>query len=272
MLGYTSRMRVSHHDGGEYMRFALDLADRAGHAILQFFRSNVVVDNKRNTGNFDPVTAADKEAERIIRAALEHRYPEHGIFGEEFGHRPGNGLTWVIDPIDGTRAFMTGMLHWGVLLALFDGEQPVLGVMHQPFTGESFFGDNAAAYYRRAGREQRLRCRACTDLGDAVLATTNPKYFVGEEQDALQRLESRVKLSRYGGDCYMYAMLAMGYIDLATDGTLQAYDIQALIPIIRGAGGVVTTIDGGDASMGGTVVAAGSRGLHERALACMAGS
>jgi myo-inositol-1(or 4)-monophosphatase len=162
------------------------------------------------------------------------------------------------------------MLHWGLLLALFDGERPILGIMHQPFTGEFFYGDNATAFYRRGGQEQVLRCRECPSIEEAVLTTTSPKLFrEPEEREAFDRLEAAVKLSKYGGDCYIYAMLAMGFVDLATDAGLQAYDIQALMPIIRGAGGVVSTIDGGNASMGGFVLASGSERLHKLALARM---
>jgi myo-inositol-1(or 4)-monophosphatase len=248
----------------------LELAERAGRATLPHFRADAIVEDKRTHGRFDPVTEADREAERVIRDGIAQAYPKHGILGEEFGHESGNGLTWVVDPIDGTRAFMTGMLHWGVLLALFDGEKPVLGVMHQPFTGETFYGTNEVAYYRHGSQERRLRTRACDSLEEAVLTTTSPKLFrAPEERAAFDRMEAAVKLSKYGGDCYIYAMLAMGYVDLAADCGLKPYDIQALMPIIRGAGGVVSTVRGADASMGGFVVAAGSRQLHTLALACM---
>ena len=256
----------------ELLDFAVSLAESAGQATLPHFRSELAVDNKRGDDGFDPVTEADREAERVIREGIADAYPSHGVYGEEFGLTGGNGLTWVIDPIDGTRAFMTGMLHWGVLLALFDGEQPVLGVLHQPFTGETFYGTNDAAFYRRGDQERVLRCRPCPSLGDAVLTTTSPRLFEDPaERAAFDRLESAVKLSRYGGDCYIYAMLAMGFVDLATDAGLNAYDIQAIMPIVRGAGGVITTIDGGDPSMGGFVVAAGDAELHAAALRRMTG-
>lgn len=272
MLKYGPRVEIGAEELDALLKFAVDLAVRAGEATLPYFRSDVVVEDKRPEGRFDPVTEADRDAERVIRAGIQAAYPQHGVFGEEFGLQVGNGLTWVIDPIDGTRAFMTGMLHWGVLLALFDGERPVLGVMHQPFTNETFFGDNREAWYRQGSQHHRLRTRSCTSLNQAVLTTTSPKLFADPaERSGFDRLEAAVKLSKYGGDCYIYAMLAMGYVDLATDATLQPYDIQALMPIIRGAGGVVTTLDGGDASLGGTVVAAGSQSLLDAALSCMQG-
>jgi len=272
MLRFSEPVPVGAAELEECTRVALELAQRAGEATLEYFRAVLVVDNKRGDRGFDPVTEADRAAERVIREGLRKHFPRHGVFGEEFGYQSGNGLTWVIDPIDGTRAFMTGMLHWGLLLALFDGEKPVLGVMHQPFTGEFFYGDNVTAVYRRGGEERTLRCRECPSIEEAVLTTTSPKLFQGPgEREAFDRLESAVKLSKYGGDCYIYAMLAMGFVDLATDAGLQAYDIQALMPIIRGAGGVVSTIDRGNASMGGLIVAAGSERLHELALARMTG-
>lgn len=267
MLTYSDRVIVSPREVADLVAFAIEVAERAGRATLRYFRSAVAVEDKRTEGRFDPVTAADGEAELVVRQAIEDRYPRHGILGEEFGHRPGNGLTWVIDPIDGTRAFMTGMLHWGVLLALFDGETPVLGVMHQPFTGETFHGDNVAAYYRHAGRQRPLHCRPCRSLEEAVLMTTSPRWFrTPQERAAFDRLEGAVKMSKYGGDCYIYAMLAMGLVDLATDASLKPYDIQALIPIVRGAGGVVSTVRGENASFGGMVVAAGDAHLHRLAL------
>lgn len=266
MLQYSDAVSLQPAEITELTAFAVDLAVRAGRVTLPYFRTALAVDDKRTGGRFDPVTAADREAEQVIRAGVQGSYPDHGIFGEEFGHQSGNGLTWVVDPIDGTRAFMTGMLHWGVLLALFDGEKPVLGVMHQPFTGETFFGTNDAAFYRHGGQQHALRCRPCDALDAAVLTTTSPRFFADSERTLFSRLEAAAKLTRYGGDCYIYAMLAMGQVDLATDAGLNAYDIQALMPIIRGAGGVVTTVDGGDPSMGGFVVAAGSEALHRLAL------
>ena len=272
MLDYSEPVPVTPETRDAYLRFGLLAAERAGQATLPFFRAPLAVENKRSDGRFDPVTEADRAAEQVFRDALQSEYPEHGIFGEEYGHESGNGLTWVIDPIDGTRAFMAGMLHWGLLLALFDGQKPILGVMYQPFTEEFFFGDNQRSWYRRGAVQRALQSRQCAGLSDAMLTTTSPGLFRGVgEREAFDRLERQVKVSKYGGDCYIYAMLAMGYVDLATDSGLQPYDIQALMPIIRGAGGVITTVDGGNASMGGFVVASGCAELHAAALRCLAG-
>jgi myo-inositol-1(or 4)-monophosphatase len=272
MFDYSDPVAVSEGQLTQYLQLGLEVAEEAGRVTLPYFRSALAVTNKRDDGRFDPVTEADRAAEQVIRARLAERVPEHGIFGEEFGHVSGNGLTWVIDPIDGTRAFMTGMLHWGLLLALFDGRRPILGIMHQPFTGELFYGDGRSAHYRRGDESRVLRVSPSATLGDAVLTTTSPGLISDpRERAAFDRLEQAVKLSKYGGDCYIYAMLAMGYVDLAVDGGLQPYDIQALMPIIEGAGGMVTTADGGDPGMGGFIVAASGSELHADALACMWG-
>jgi histidinol phosphatase-like enzyme (inositol monophosphatase family) len=237
--------------------------------ILPHFRNNPLVTNKRSDG-FDPVTVADNAAEAVIRAGIEARFPNHGIFGEELGHQSGAGLTWVIDPIDGTRAFMTGMLHWGVLIALFDGAAPVLGVMYQPFTDEMCVGTNDTADYRRGALSRALKVRACASVADAILATTAPEAFESRvERAAFNALGERVRLVRYGGDCYQYCMLAMGYVDLVVEAGLKPYDIQALMPIVRGAGGIVTAWDGDDASMGGRVIAAGDARVHREAMAIL---
>ncbi len=271
MLEYSPPVSVSDDQRREFLDFAVTAAVEAGAATLPFFRAETVIQNKLEGAGFDPVTEGDKAAELVLRESIGKAYPSHGICGEEFGLEDGNGLTWVIDPIDGTRAFMSGMLHWGLLLGLFDGERPIVGVMYQPYTEELWCGDGQRAEFRRAGNSRVLQTRSCADISDAVLTTTSPNYFKGEEGEAFRRLESSVKLSKYGGDCYIYGMLAMGFVDLATDGTLNPYDIQGLIPIIEGAGGVVTTYAGGNPSLGGTVLAAGNAELHRLALDVLAG-
>lgn len=266
MLTYQEPLTVSDNLSHELLQFAISAAIKAGAETLPYFRTDATVENKLDDGRFDPVTEADKAVELVLRDLIRSKYPTHGICGEEFGVEAGDGLTWVIDPIDGTRAFMSGMLHWGLLLGLFNGERPVVGVMYQPYTEEIWAGDGRSATFRRRGEIRSLRSRTCPSLSEAVLATTTPVLFEGREREGFQRLERSVKLSRYGGDCYLWAMVAMGYVDLATDANLKAYDIQGLIPIIEGAGGVVSTYSGGNPSLGGTILASGSRELHEAAL------
>jgi len=265
-LKYGVAAPVSDSLRRELLEFAVEIAVPAGRATLPFFRSELEVSNKLDGDRFDPVTEADRAAENVLRELIGARYPAHGVFGEEFGHQDGDGLTWVIDPIDGTRAFMSGMLHWGLVLGLFDGERPIVGLMYQPFTDELFFGDCRGAWYRRGGAEREIRTRYCRSLGEAVLTTTTPVLFEGREERGFRALERGVKLCRYGGDCYIYAMLAMGNVDLATDARLNPYDIQGLIPVIEGAGGVITTWSGEPAALGGTVLASGCEELHRSAL------
>ena len=224
------------------------------------------------TGGFDPVTAADRAAEQVIRTAITAAFPEHAILGEEHGRQDGSSdLTWVIDPIDGTRSFILGQLHWGVLVALHDGTRPIVGVMHQPYVGETFTGAAGGAEWRRGAQRRRLRTRACASLDQAVLATTHPDVFATRaERAAFDLLASRARMVRYGGDCYSYCLLAMGLIDAVIESTLQPYDVQALIPIVEGAGGCMTTWGGEPADQGGQVIAAGDPVLHRALLEVLA--
>lgn len=259
----------------EYVSFACHLADLAGRTILPYFRQRIDVENKKNKiagGGYDPVTLADKEAERAIRDEIQRVHPGHAILGEEHGHKAGtDGLTWIIDPIDGTRAFIIGQLHWGVLIALNDGTRPVVGVMHQPYTGETFVGSRLGAEMRRGSSTTPLKVRECPRLDDAVVSATDPAMFTGPgERDAFRAVAEKSRMRRYGGDCYSYCLLAAGLIDLVIESRLQPYDIQPLIPIIEAAGGIVTSWSGGAPYDGGQIIAAGDRDLHKIALAILA--
>ena len=235
-LEFSDRVSVSSSELEELADFARLTVIAAGKAALPYFRQNARVSNKSDTG-FDPVTQADRDVESAIRSAVERAYPAHGIYGEEFGQRGGNGLTWVVDPIDGTRAFMSGMLHWGVLLGLFDGEDVIVGAVYQPYVDELFIGYGGNAWHIRGGKKVLLRASACSDPGHAVLATTGPEWYTHENQAQFARLQGAAKMTRFGGDCYVHAMVASGGVDIGIDPGLKAYDIQALIPIVRGAGG-----------------------------------
>jgi len=268
VLEFSSPFPVSADERAEYLAFAKAVAVEAGLATLPYFRKSSDVmglENKAAEG-FDPVTVADREAEAVIRERIKQAYPNHGIYGEEFGLEPGCGLTWVIDPIDGTRAFMSGMLHWGVLLALFDGENPIVGVLYQPYTGELFFGDGLTAGLVRGGKEQSIHTASLSTLATATTCTTGIEWLGQPEQAKYQQLAKAAQLNRIGGDCYLFALVGMGQIHVGLDGSLNPYDIQALIPIIRGAGGVITTWGGGNPSLGGHVVASANEALHEQAL------
>lgn len=265
-FGYSPQISVSAEQKQEFLAFAERCASLAGLQALPYFRTQLEVENKLGDGDFDPVTKADRAVENKVRQQIAEAYPDHGICGEEFGFRSGNGLTWVIDPIDGTRAFMSGMLHWGVLLALFDGQQPIVGVMYQPYVDELFSGDGESSWFSRAGERRAIKSSACVQMDDAVLCTTGVEWYAERERTQFERLKEVAKLTRIGGDCYVHALVAIGSVDVATDAALNPYDIQALIPIIRGAGGVVTTFDGGSAAMGGTVLCAANETLHAVAL------
>jgi len=254
--------------------FAHALADISGKAILPYFRKPITVTNKAGVSAFDPVTAADRAAERAIRKAILARFPDHGIVGEEFAAVAGSSrYRWLIDPIDGTRAFIMGSPLWGTLLGLMDGSEPVLGLMDQPFTGERFWSDRRGARWRGPQRKaRRITTRACARLGDAILTSTHPEMFrAGEEAARFDAVRARVRMTRYGGDCYGYCLLAAGYVDLVIETSLKPYDIMPLVPIIEAAGGIVTTWDGTPATDGGRIVAAGDRRVHQEALAILRG-
>lgn len=242
------------------------LAEAAAAETLPRFRQFGSVSNKLAVG-FDPVTEADREAERAIRAVLRETFPEHGILGEEWGgERLDSRHVWVIDPIDGTRSFISGIPLWGTLVGLLENGDAVAGLMAQPFTGELFFTDGMTALYEGPGGPRELRTRKTTQLADATLCTTTPSLFSAEERPLYNELEKAVRLPRYGTDCYAYAMLAAGQVDLVAESGLQPYDIVALIPIIEKAGGVITDWQGGPAEKGGRVLAAATPKLHAEAM------
>jgi myo-inositol-1(or 4)-monophosphatase len=249
--------------------FALELAYTAGGIAHAHFRQPITVENKGATA-FDPVTNADRAIERVLRTAIVARYPDHGIVAEEEGEHVGSGeYTWFIDPIDGTRAFMMGSPLWGTLIGLMRREQPLVGLLVQPVLEEIFFGGPSGSWLIKAERRDRLKSRACTALGTAVLASTHPDMFKGQKAESFRALAAMCLLSRFGGDCYNYAMLAAGFVDLVVESQLKPYDIVPLIPILEGAGCVVTDWSGRPPLGGGDVVAAGSRELHQAALAVL---
>jgi histidinol phosphatase-like enzyme (inositol monophosphatase family) len=243
----------------------------AGPIALEYFRTDMAVDNKLAGITYDPVTEADRRVEEHVRAAINARFPDHQVIGEEGGTTGSGPISWIIDPIDGTRAFISGMPTWGTLLGLVVDGEPVAGVMHQPFTDETFAADPArGSRFLHAGTERRLRTRATATLEDAVLYSTHPTMLEwAGVADHYRALASRVRLQRWGGDCYAFALVAMGTIDLAVDGCLMPYDIVPLIPIIELAGGVVTDLEGQVPMAGGTVIAAANPDLHAEALAAL---
>jgi histidinol phosphatase-like enzyme (inositol monophosphatase family) len=253
----------------DILEFTYRTALAAGKAILPHFRVALDVADKGGMRGYDPVTVADRAGEAVIRARIARTFPNHGIRGEELGWQTGSSRhTWVIDPIDGTRSFILGQMHWATLIALNDGERVVAGVAHQPYVGETFLAEAGAPAEWRHGRERRrLRTRRCRSVDEAVLVCTDPTMFRNtRDRAAFRRVADKVRLTRWGGDCYAYCLLAMGLIDVVIESSLHAYDIQALIPIVESAGGSITAWNGGRCDEGGSVVACGDRALHPKVL------
>lgn len=251
--------------------FFHELADLADAETLPRYRTVLDIDTKFKPGySFDPVTEADREAERIIRAAIGVAFPSHAILGEEFGESGEGPIKWVLDPVDGTRPFICGLPVWGTLIGLMQDNRAVMGMMSQPFTGERFWADESGAWLERGGEKQAMYTRSDATLADAIMHTTTPETWKGAAGDQFATLTSQVRMTRYGGECYAMAMLAAGRIDICVEPSLQPYDIVALIPIIEQAGGVITTVDGGRAEAGGMIVASANATLHEAVLKVMA--
>ncbi len=251
----------------DFEAFIGRLATASGETILPFFRTSLSIDNKSVAHDFDPVTEADRAAEAVMRRLIKANFPQHGIVGEEFGNEHEDAeYVWVLDPIDGTKSFIAGFPTWGTLIALAHRGMPVFGMMHQPFIGERFSGDNGSAFYSGSAGKRRLAVRRCASLQDVTMFTTSPLLMNEADRAIFGRVEQAVRLTRYGGDCYSYCMLAAGHLDLVIETELKPYDITALIPIIAGAGGIVTTWEGKPATAGGRIIAAGDRRVHEAAL------
>jgi histidinol phosphatase-like enzyme (inositol monophosphatase family) len=245
-------------------------AAAAGHTLPRF-RTALAVDNKLS-GGFDPVTEADREAERVVREVIAARFPDHGIVGEELDDKTGDSpYTWIVDPIDGTRAFIAGVPVWGTLIGLMHNGRAVAGLMAQPFTGELYASVGGKAWYRRGPERTTLRTSAVTSLATAKMTATSPDIFALSGTLApWDAIRGAVRLTRYGLDCYGYCLLAAGHLDLVVEAALKDVDICPLIPIIESAGGIVTTWTGAPAEQGGNCIAAATPELHAEALRLLA--
>jgi inositol-phosphate phosphatase / L-galactose 1-phosphate phosphatase / histidinol-phosphatase len=251
-----------------FLALALRLADAAGAAIRPYFRQPLAVDDKPD---LTPVTAADRAAEAAMRSLIEGQYPGHGIIGEEFGRlREDAEFVWTLDPIDGTKSFISGVPLFGTLIALARGKRPILGIIDQPISRERWVG--------AAGRPTTLngapvRCRNCSDLAGATLFATTPDMFKDADAAAFARVSSVVKLTRFGADCYAYGLLAAGFVDLVLEASLKPYDFCAMVPIVEGAGGLATDWRGADLDLvsDGRILVAGDRRSHKAALALIGG-
>ena len=249
------------------IEFLFRLAEAASAETLPRFRQKLAIESKLKAGyRFDPVTEADREAERVIRELISSEFPDHAILGEEFGSSGDGPIKWVIDPVDGTRPFICGIPVWGTLIGLTVDGVARLGMMSQPYTRETFWADSSGSWMDIPTGRHPLRSSTTETLSDAILHVNSPEPFKGSLKEKLGVLDSVVRMTRYGGECYAFAMLAAGQIDLCVETGIQPYDIVALIPIIENAGGVVTTTTGGRAEQGGDILISGNRFLHEAAL------
>ncbi|MFT7060641.1 MAG: histidinol phosphatase-like enzyme (inositol monophosphatase family) [Pseudorhodobacter sp.] len=246
---------------------AFELADAARIETLAHFRKSGLTADTKETDRFDPVTIADRASELAMRAILARRRPQDGILGEEFGPTQGSsGLTWVLDPIDGTRGYLSGTPTWGVLISVADASGPIYGLIDQPYIGERFEGGFGIAEVTGPMGTAPLRCRPPRPLSQSILFSTFPEVGTPQEAAAFRRVAPQARLVRYGMDCYAYGLVAAGSIDLVIEAGLQTYDVQAPIAVIQAAGGIVTNWQGGAAHQGGQVLAAANAEIHAEAL------
>jgi myo-inositol-1(or 4)-monophosphatase len=250
-----------------FRAFMRELADAAQGETLSRSGLPIAAEDKGGGRGFDPVTEADREAERVMREMIEERFPDHGISGEEFPHKQAAGpFQWSLDPIDGTRSFICGMPTWVTLVALLDDGAPAIGLIDAPRLGERYLGDGESTLLISANGEVRLSSSSCESLADTRFSTTDPYLFQGAEADPFAELRKRVRTTRYGHDGYAYGRLAAGSIDLIVETGLKAHDYNALIPVVRGSGGVIGNWSGGDDFTAGQIVAAATPRLFEEAV------
>ena len=266
----TRDISISAVDAADIISTAAELARVAREATLLHFRSAGLTADNKESDRFDPVTVADRLSEERMRAILARRRPKDAILGEEFGRSEGSsGLTWVLDPIDGTRGYLSGTPTWGVLISVADDLGPVYGLIDQPYIGERFEGGLGRAEVNGPMGQRALKTRAPRALSEAILFSTFPEVGTALEGEAFRRVAAQAKLVRYGMDCYAYALIAAGQIDLVIEAGLQAYDVQAPIAVIEAAGGIVTDWQGKPCPQGGQILAAANARIHAEALALL---
>jgi inositol-phosphate phosphatase/L-galactose 1-phosphate phosphatase/histidinol-phosphatase len=255
-------------DLDSFLTFAHRFADAAGEVIRPYFRRPLAI---RDKADLSPVTAADREAEEVMRALIERHFPEHGILGEEFGSvREDAEFVWVLDPIDGTKSFISGVPLFGTLIALTRAGRPILGVIDQPISRERWAGASGRPTTLNGAS---IRSRACPMLAAATLFATTPDMFRGQDAASFARVSADVKLTRFGADCYAYGLLAAGFVDLVLEASLKPYDFCAMVPVVEGAGGVATDWQGDRLHLAsdGRILVAGDRRAHDAALALLGG-
>ena len=248
---------------------AISFAKEGGAIAMKYFREDFTIENK-GVIKFDPVTEADKNTELKIRSLIEENYPDDNILGEEYKKKEGtSSLTWVIDPIDGTKAFISGMPTWGVLLSVVSNGRAILGVIYQPLTGEIFaggFGDAFFSLSTRVNVKKSIKVRECESLEKAIVATSYPRSSLKSQQTNLETVLKNSRLDRYGLDCYAYALLAYGQLDSVVEFGLQEYDIRAPEALILSAGGIITNLDGSYPLSGGDIIASGDERVHQQLI------
>lgn len=257
------------HEKQSLLKDARKIVVEAGKITNSYFKQRLIIENKQENA-FNPVTVADKLTEKKMREMLEELYPDDAIVGEEFGKKEGlTDFTWIIDPIDGTKAFISGIPTWGILLSLVRNNEPIIGVIYQPFTDEIFWGGFGQSFKQlgvMSGNPQSLSVRKCENISDAVVATSSPVISNKRFQNGLDKIMNICKLERYGIDCYAYAMLADGSIDAVIEFGLQEYDIRAPEAIVLSAGGLVSNLDGSYPLTGGDVIASGDPRVHDQLI------
>ena len=257
----------------ELIAFAHELAEASGGIIRRYFRQTLQVESKGEEA-FDPVTQADHEAEAVMRSMVDARFPDHAILGEEqVNTNVGASMRWILDSIDGTRSFIMGLPLWGTLIALYDGDKPLLGVMNQPFIQERFEGSAQGSFHIKGGVKVPLKTRDCRDIRGAVLGATDPAMFFGETFEGLAK---QTKMRRFGGDCYLYCALASGWIDAVVEADLRYHDVLPVVPIVEGSGGIITDWNGKPFSCQTSgefrTIAAGDIQLHQNILEALKNS
>lgn len=253
-----------------FLDFAHRLADAARGETMARWAAGCVVEGKAGALDFDPVTEADREGERVMRAMIEAAWPDHGIAGEEFGETPGAGrFGWSLDPVDGTRSFICGLPSWTTLIALLDEGRPVVGIIDAPALGERYSAAGGCGHIHAAGGVAPLKVSGCTDLAEARLSTTDPFILGDSGFEAFDRLRRAARTTRYGLDAYGYARLAAGSLDLVVESCLKPHDYNALVPVVEAAGGIIGNWTGGNDLSDGRIIAAASPALFAAAVAEM---
>ncbi len=269
-MAILNRATLTAAEKAELVSVAHELADAARLATLQHFRAAGLDAENKEAHHFDPVTIADRLSEERMRDILAKRRPDDGILGEEYGSKGGaSGLVWVLDPIDGTRSYLAGTPTWGVLISVADAQGPMFGMIDQPYIGERFIGGFGKAEMTGPHWTRNLKTRSARPLSETILMSTFPEVGSVDEGAAFRRLVPKCRLTRYGTDCYAYALIAAGHIDLVVEAGLQAYDVQAPIAVIEAAGGIVTDWQGRPAPQGGRILAAANAEVHAAALAVL---